>query len=178
MGFSLSDISVQSWQTERGRAAVNKRMKHTDSLWPLQQQPTVMLQKCSAVAFWQQKQRLTVRWPQRCSCLARVSLRRDACRSPSAHCDCWKRGKKRVINSSRSPAGVSKTWGRMTEMHYSWMVDRIGQVCSTADEELWGHRIKIKDVMWRKQQLKGSLRRRWQRKSYIMGHIKVYGDNS
>lgn len=136
-----------------------------------------MLKKCSAVTFWQQKQRLTVRWWQRCSCLARVSLRRDACRSPSAHCDYWKR-EKRVINSSRNTAGMSKTWGKIIKRHYSWMADRIGQVCLTPDEELLAHKIKIKDAMWRKQQLKGPLIRPWQRKSYIMGHIEVCRDNN
>lgn len=40
------------------------------------------------------------------------------------------------------------------KMHYSWMVDRIGQVCLTPDEELL---VQIKDAMWRKQHLKGPL---------------------
>lgn len=128
-----------------------------------------MLKKCSAVTFSKQKQRLTVRWWQRCSCLARVSLRRDACRSPSVHCDYWKR-RKRVINSSPNNAGMSKTWEKWIKMHYSWTVDRIGQVCLTPDEELLVHQIKIKDVMWRKQQLKGPRIRWWQ--SYILGRLR------
>lgn len=54
-------------------------------------------------AQWHSKsinRRLTVHWWQRCSCLVRASLRRDACRSPSAHCDYWKRrkGKKKTAD--------------------------------------------------------------------------------
>lgn len=133
-----------------------------------------MLKKCSAVTFSKQKQRLTVRWWQRCSCLARVSLRRDACRSPSVHCDYWKR-RKRVINSSRNTAGMSKIWEKFIKIHYSWTVDRIGQLSLTPDEELLVHQIKIKDAMWRKQQLKGPRIRWWQ--SYIMGQTEVCRDN-
>lgn len=87
------------------------------------------------------------------------------------------KGKKRVINSSSNTAGMSKTRGKIVKMHSCWMVERIGQVCLTPDEELLVHQIKIKDEMWRKQQLNGPLTRRRQRKSYIMGHSKVCRDN-
>ncbi len=44
----------------------------------------------------ERKKWLTVRWRQRCSCLAKERLWRDACRSPFAHCDC-KREKKQQL---------------------------------------------------------------------------------
>lgn len=44
----------------------------------------------------ERKKWLTVRWRQRCSCLVKERLWRDACRSPFAHCDC-KREKKQKL---------------------------------------------------------------------------------
>lgn len=61
-------------------------------------QSALFLTQCCR-KLWRERERkkwLTVRWRQRCSCLAKERLWRDACRSPFAHCDCGREKKQKL----------------------------------------------------------------------------------